>query len=246
MRSNPVDLSTNLDVLSAEKATHHLLTFTRKMAGGYRGKVQIYDKEIDRLILPKDEDNYEPENSGQGHAYGLELIPEKEATPSGCLSGLITYAYGKAEYRHFNSREWFRFKYDRRHSFTLLANVRLSDSWNTSLLGQVSSGLPYTDVLGLQSRILADNSTAVHGFIKGKRNAASLPVYGRLDFRINYRSSLAAGLSFYLDLINVLNRKNIYEISWEKRRLTTGHQKITRREIYSLPRIITVGLRFRL
>ncbi len=240
-RSIPVDLSQNLDKLSPEKSTHTLFTLRRQFGGNYHTRLQTYYKDIDHIILPIDEYSFLPSNRGRGRAYGFELIVEKKDLGQDFITGLITYSYGNAKYRELDTDEWFRFKYDRRHSLNALAQVRLGRGWHFNSLAQFSSGLPFTNVPGVRNYIKRDDSTVSTEFIVGKRNEASLPKYARLDARLSYRHR---HFTFYLDFINVMNRKNIYEIIWSTRFLTNGQQLLSRRELYSLPRLLTLGLRF--
>ncbi|MFQ5649364.1 MAG: TonB-dependent receptor domain-containing protein [bacterium] len=245
-RNTPVDLSQNLNILSAEKATHQIVGIEREFGQAYVARAQFYRKEFDRLLLPEDEVTYLPRNDGRGFANGLEFILEKKPGPDSRLSGIVSYAFGRARYRSQSSgsQEWRRFKYDRRHALTVLGDIRLFDRWSLSLLGQLASGLPYTEVTGLRNH-------SIHGmsewrFVHGPRFGAQFPTFKKVDARLSYRRrGRGDGFEFYLDIINLTNEKNTYEITWEQRSYADGRQETTRRKIFMLPRIPSFGINFR-
>lgn len=241
-RSIPVDLSLNLDDLSAEKSIHQMVSFRQGLSDSYALRIQGYYRDISSLILPANEETFVPQNTGHGRSFGSEIILEKQNKDS-WLSGVLSYSYGNAKYRDIAEDEWFRFKYDRRHSLTGLGEIRMSAKWRVSVLGQISSGLPFTDTFKIRTRVEADATTSTSTFLRGKRNEASLPTYKRIDARLSYTTDAFA---FYLDLINVTNSKNVYDMTWDKHWISNGQVEVTERQIYSLPRIASLGLRFRI
>jgi hypothetical protein len=245
-RNVPVDLSANLDLISAEKATHQIIAFERTFGKDLSAKLQVYNKDIDRLLLPIDEKSFLPINNGRGISNGIEFILEKKRSKSCRFSGIISYSYGKAKFRSLDSNAWLPFKYDRRHALTVLYNMRLVGNWNISLLGQYSSGLPFTEVLGLRNNLDFDGQTK-WVFVRGSRFAVRFPAYKKIDARLSYQRRVGdKAFSFYLDIINVTNQKNIYEITWEKRILPDNKQQATKRTIYMLPLLPSFGVSFKL
>ncbi len=247
-RDVPVDLSRGLNQLSAEKATHHLFTVTRTFGETYRAKVQLYDKQLERLLLPVEEDSYEAGNLGTGYARGFEVILEKKRTRNLRHSGIISYALGKAEYRSIydESDDFTRFKYDRRHAVTALYNFRFRRNWNFSFFGQYASGMPFTDIKYISYTKPRPGGPA-WAFVRDEHMAAKFPAFKKLDIRLSYLlQSQSSGIEFYLDLINVTNQKNIVEMTWERGVLLNGQNEAVRREIYMLPRIASFGVGFKL
>ncbi|MFQ5649366.1 MAG: TonB-dependent receptor domain-containing protein [bacterium] len=244
-RNIPVDLSTNLEVISAEKATHFILGIERMLDDDFTARLNVYNKDIDRLLLPENEFTFAPENSGRGLARGFEFMLEKKPAPQRRISGILSYAYGNARYRTLQSKVWLPFKYDRRHALTALLNVKLFGNWAVSLLGQFATGLPFTDVLGVRTTLNADGTTR-WDFVRGDRFQARFPDFKKVDARLSYQSRVGPNrLSFYLDIINLTNEQNLYEITWEKKFLPDETQRGTRRMIYMLPLIPSFGVSFR-
>ncbi|MFQ5675595.1 MAG: TonB-dependent receptor plug domain-containing protein, partial [bacterium] len=241
-RNIPVDLSTNLDIISAEKATHQILGVERTFGDKFSAKLQLYDKELDRLLLPIDEQTFAPTNGGSGFSRGLELVFEKKPESNSRFSGVLSYAFAKAKFHFSGSNTWLPFKYDRRHTFSLLSNIRISSRWQLSIAGQYSSGLPFTDVLGLRNNL--DPGGAVSfDFVRGGRFERRLPAFKKIDARLSYQRTLGGkGFSFYLDVVNITNQKNVQEITWERRYLPDNQQQATKRMIYMLPILPSIGV----
>ncbi len=245
-RNIPVNLSSNLDNISAEKAIHQTIGLERSLSNNLVAKLQIYYKDIDRLLLPVDEESYAPKNNGRGYSKGFEFVLEKRPSKQSRTNGVISYSYGNAKYRAIDNDEWFPFKYNRQHALTFLFNMRLTGNWNFSMLGQFASGMPYTDILGLRK------SSGIFGssyweFLRGEKYCASFPAYRRLDARISYERRFGdRAFSFYLDFINLTNQKNVYEKTWELRAQPEGKMQATKRTIYMLPLIPSFGLSFRM
>jgi hypothetical protein len=245
-RNIPVDLSQNLDQISAEKAIHQMLGIEAALHPNWIARLQVYNNDIDRLLLPADEVRYLPRNGGVGFSRGFELILEKKAKNAARLSGLLSYSHSRAEYRDIDSDEWQPFKYDRRHGLTGLLNLRLVGNWSFSALGQFATGYPFTDVLGMRQRLDGDGSLE-WDFVRDQRMGSRFPSIRKLDLRLSYRRIVAGrSFTFYLDLINVTNERNIQEITWEKTYLPDETQQATKRVIYMLPMIPSFGISFKM
>ncbi|MFQ5772079.1 MAG: TonB-dependent receptor plug domain-containing protein, partial [bacterium] len=243
-RNVPVDLSSNLDVISAEKATHQIIGIEHTISKNLFAKIQFYNNDIDRLLLPMDENTFLPMNNGRGFSRGFEFILERKPSQRNRISGVLSYAYGNAKFRAHNSDEWLPFKFDRRHALTVLYNMRIVGNWNVSVLGQFSTGFPYTDVLGARNHL--DFGGTYWTFLRGPRFGAHFPAYKKMDIRLSYQHRVGEkAFSFYLDIINLTNQKNIYEITWEKRILPNNERQATKRTIYMLPLIPSFGVSFK-
>jgi hypothetical protein len=172
---------------------------------------------MDRLLLPEDRVSFKPFNDGRGISRGLKLCWKKLPSPGHPGSGLISYSFGTAKYQNRRSRKWTAFNYDRRHALTLWYSYELGKRWQASLLWRYASGLPYTDILGVRLRD-APGARSEWDYVRGPRNGDRLPAYQRLDARLSYYLySENRRVVFYLDLINLYNYSNVYNL-WEKSR----------------------------
>jgi hypothetical protein len=242
-RDPVVDVSRNITNLTAEKAIHYLLGMRKSFPNGVELQLDIYYRELDRLILPADDGTRLATNSGIGTSRGIELKTEKQATASTKMSGFLSYALAIAQYRSIEDKTWIPAKFDRRHSIKFFTNLRLSDRWRVSALGQMASGLPYSDAVGFQVRGSEDWT-----YVRGATNRARFPLFHKLDLRLSYGAiSDDTGVTFHLDLLNVTNRKNVYDIIWEEEILPSPRTLIsTKRTLYMLPFMPSFGLTFRL
>jgi len=249
-RDYPLNIAANLDGIQSEKATHTVLGLTKLWGKNYLTRIEAYYKDIDRLLLPRDFAYYIPENSGAGYAKGVEIQIEKGENANSRWNAMLSYAYSISEYRHLNS-EWIPFNFDRRHGITAFGKVKLFKNFTASGTWRYASGLPYNTIIAYINAGF-DGSR----FLKTTDNARRYPYYQRFDIRLNYEVQTRRGLlNFYLDLTNILNRKNIYDQAWykvtddleftEEQPFLRGEQDILiQRNIYMLPFVPSLGLSY--
>ncbi len=249
IRDQPLEIGANLKLLTAEKATQKVLGVKSRWGAALKASLELYHLDIDRLLVAEDRETFEPFNQGRGRMQGLEVVLEKEAPVGSGTSGLLSYSLGSAQYHHLKSKQWLPFNYDRRQALTLWLNQKLRSRWQVSLLWRYASGLPYTDVLGVQ--LLRNAKGQVYwNFIRGPRNEKRFPPYQRCDARVSYsyRSETRA-FTLYLDFINLFDHKNVYNLTWEKA-LETGPpsstEAVKRRTIYMLPFLPSLGVQLAL
>jgi outer membrane receptor for ferrienterochelin and colicin len=171
-----------------------------------------------------------PTNGASGTAYGFDLYLAKKAESRKTkLTGWASYSYGVAERQAYGLT--IPFDYDRRHSFSVVGNYRVDSRLEMSATARIASGLPWTPPIGVQvaaEEDLCDRDRdgnrdelvpardhmgqLLYTFDVGDPsniNSARLPIFARLDARITYRPNGPDGRwSFFLDLLNVLNRDN--------------------------------------
>ncbi len=89
--------------------------------------------------------------------------------------------------------------WDQPHTLNLSGSIDYS-TWGASIIGQFGSGLPYTP---------AD----ARGKPIGERNSDRQPWTGTVDCRLYYEFSVEPfSLLFYMDIDNLFNRKNVYNV----------------------------------
>lgn len=89
--------------------------------------------------------------------------------------------------------------WDQPHTLNFTASVAYP-SWGASVIGQFGSGLPYTP---------AD----ARGKPIGERNSDRQPWTGSVDTRVYYEwETEPVGFLFYVDIDNLLNRRNVYNV----------------------------------
>ena len=148
VRDLPLNLSLNSEHLKTESADHTIVGFDRYWGGDFYSRLELYYKSFDRLLLPQDRIAFAPLNSGEGYAKGLDLTLEKARGANGRLSMMLTYSYGKSEYREIRDMRWIPFNYDRRHGFSAMADLAFSKNWGANAVWRYNSGLPYNEITG--------------------------------------------------------------------------------------------------
>jgi len=246
IRDQPLEIGANIDVITAEKATHKVLGLKRALPLAILASLEFYHMDIDRLLVADDRETFEPFNEGRGILQGMELVLERKPSSAGGISGLISYSYGKAQYHNIKNKNWIPFNYDRRQALTFWCNYGFGKNWQLSLLWRYAGGLPYTEVLGIQFEHSRTESS--WNFIRGPRNVKRFPAYQRLDARFSYLlQSGNRSFSFYVDLINLTNHKNVYNLTWEKvpaEVANVSSDLAKRRTIYMLPFLPSIGIQF--
>jgi hypothetical protein len=201
-----------------------------------------------------------PVNQSDGEAYGLEFfLSKKNISGDNKLSGWIAYSLGFAE-RYEGDRK-IPFRFDQRHTVNIVLNYRLNSWLETGMRWQYGSGFPMTEPVGVKPRIiLVDNngdivpetpyfatrkntSSQIHEIIYDvdfgdRRLNTRKPPYHRLDIRITaFTNFWGMDWSFYLDIINIYNRKNIIAYDY----YTTPELTLGRKANTMFPILPTLG-----
>lgn len=286
------------DELQAEKATHYILSFERFLNPQWQLKTEIYLKDFRNLIVPlkvkgtqfiteqipgtnprylsswtkpiaiqTDSATAIPVNNSNGKSYGWEIFLAKiKKGNSDKIDGWISYSlsYSKRE----ESGKIIPFRFEQRHNFNIVLNYKFSENFELGLRWNYSSGLPYTEPIGIKPRILikdldGDGSPETaeiatkfnlnpnapkevlfnidYGIDPNFYNARK-PDYHRLDLRLSYYTYFwKLSWLFYLDIINVYNRKNVVGYDY----YIDDNLNLRRRETYQLPIFPTIGVSVR-
>lgn len=209
-----------------------------------------------------------PSNTGRGRAFGVDVyLAREQVSPSDRWSGWLSYTLGKSEIAAYQRR--FPFDYDRTHALSAVMNYRLRASLDLAATIRAQSGFPYTPAIGVRAAATpdeddrdGDGNTAElapqldrEGLLVweadmgdvNNMNAGRLPPFVRVDVRVTFRPRWAAGRwQFYIDVINVLNRRNAgslepvleYDAGAEKPRVASRSEG-------GLPLLPSLGIRYR-
>jgi hypothetical protein len=197
--------------LVPERAWHGDLSVEQRLGPNARWQVTLYRREErDFLRLPGAEprlDNGEfvpasltsrYANVLNGRSEGIEWLVQRRH-PNG-LSGWASYSFGRLRQTDQSTGETFWGDFDQRHTFNVYAQQRLSDRLSVSGRFRLGSNFPVTGYLaeGHGGLVLTD-----------QRNGARLPVYSRLDLRVNRTFNFASKrLTLFVEVLNVYNRDN--------------------------------------
>ena len=153
------------------------------------------------------------ETGGEGESYGAELFLQKK---KGETTGWIGYtlSWTNRKFDNINFGEWFPYKYDRRHDFSLVISHKFNEKWDIGATWVYGTGnaltFPQGIYLGMpQSYGFQDQISVESVESYGGRNSSRLPAYHRLDFAVNKHSKKRNFESTWtLGAYNIYNRKN--------------------------------------
>ena len=184
------------------RADHSVLGVKHKVDADWNWKAETYYKKFSNLVVNDPALNYI--NAASGKAYGLELLIKKEETDK--LSGWFVLNLAKSQRRDDVTGEAFRFEYDQPINTTLVGTYKLSENWSLGGKWAFHSGTPYTPIVGTSGNYSDGRPIPVYAAV----NSGTLPVYHRLDLRLD-RNYVFDKWKFntYFELNNIYQRKEI-------------------------------------
>jgi len=194
--------SAGVEVKPMEELELNLTGFYHQL-DGLAAKSSRIRLEGDRIIP------LEYENTGEGRAYGLEVLLKKQLSHR--ISGFVAYTLARAERRRVAGDEYRLFDADQTHNLVLLAAYHLPRHWKLSTRFRYRSGQPTTPVVG--ATFVSDNDEYAPSF--GRTNSARNASFQQLDLRVD-KAWVFDRWSFtaYLDVQNVYNYNNSSAIAY--------------------------------
>jgi len=271
--------------LGPERSTHVVAGVDRDLAPGLLGRVEVYYKGFSDLIVGRLETEDErvarlarydfppllqsllptapmitsvPTNDGRGRAYGLELFLARADGPARPrLTGWVSYSLARTEQDIYGRS--VPFSYDRRHSLSVVGNLRAGSHFELAGTARAASGFPRTAPAGFRvvtrevgQRIfpvqIAPNQFALEVAPGGvaELNAARLPMIARLDLRLGYRPRGVTGRwEVYVEGLNVTKHTNAWFMDADLVGQGPGGPVLEETPIGGLPRVVTFGIRVR-
>ncbi|MBI5404507.1 MAG: TonB-dependent receptor [Ignavibacteriae bacterium] len=169
--------------------------------------------------IPFDSVTSNPMNGATGDAYGIELSLEKKYSgPKTELTGWVNFSLSKTTRVRDGLEKPFRF--DQPIIANAVLNYRFNTWFEIGARWSYATNFPYTKPVGVTPRIYNDslvvnplvNQVLFNLDMGGDENRFNerRPDYHRLDVRFTaYATFWKADWSFYLDVVNVYNRKNV-------------------------------------
>lgn len=190
--------------LKPVQSDHVVLGVTQRLARGWSWRAEVYGKTFDNYAVSDPVLNYR--NGASGTARGVELLIKKD--PAGSkLSGFASLSVSRSRRTIDATGESFPFAYDQPLIATVVGNYKYSDRWQFGLKWSYHTGSPDTPVVG--TGLFHDGRVRP---IYGSINSERLPAYHRLDLRAD--AQVTPRFSYYLELINAYNRKNVAGYSY--------------------------------
>jgi len=200
-----------------------------------------------------------PTNDGKGHAYGVDvLLTRPNTAASQRLTGWLSYSWARTEQEVYGRH--VPFSYDRRHAVSLVGNWRAGSKWELAWTARAASGFPRTPPSGIRVASRERGSTLVPAALAGlnsfelevapggvaQLNSERFPMFARLDLRVGYHPRGATGRwQLYVESLNVTNRRNAWIMDANIVGGGDGGLRLQEEPVGGLPRIATIGVRFR-
>ena len=142
-------------------------------------------------------------NSGRRASYGLEMMIKREI--SARAFGWLSYTFSRSRQTNRRGENWFATSFDQPHVLNTVASYKPGGGWELGAKFQLASGRPEAKVVG--ATFDADNGS--YDSITTGARSSRVPTFMQLDVRVEKTWLFQLwSIGAYLDVINVLNRKN--------------------------------------
>jgi hypothetical protein len=221
--------------LGFEQATQYEFSLRTRPSTRVTARVNVYIKELTGLVaslpLGADADSTAFGNADFGAVQGLELIVERELR--GAWGALVAYTLQSANATATDAYQLTRrirvdpggdtinpanveypLDYDRRHGLLVVLQGRVPDHAGPRIAGtRPFAGIEAAAIFRYNSGLPFTRTNATGDTLIGLPNSWRLPVNHALDLlvRAPWRAGGARG-SVYLDVRNVLNRRNVVAV----------------------------------
>jgi hypothetical protein len=171
-------------------------------------------------------------NSLRGYARGVEILLQRRSANR--LSGWFSYSYGTTRLRDDNRQLGFVSDFDQIHTLNLYGSYRATRTLNLSAKYRYGSNYPIPGFYRQQGTLF---------YLSAQRNTVRVPVYSRLDFRINKAFFFDRWkLTLFFEAVNLFNRKNLRYTGLDRVYTPSGQVTLNRNSL--LPILPTAGLLF--
>ena len=199
--------------LRSESASHYNASVERRFGDRTRLLVEAYDREDDRLFFSLSEPRlvgnvltfteFPFQNSLHGNARGVEVTLQRRSANK--LTGWVSYANSRTRLTDPQTGLTFISDTDQRHTLNVYGSYRFNETWNLSSEWRYGNGQP---VPGFYRQTGTQVGTGY--FLSNARNTTRLPVYSRVDVRVN-KAFLFKNWKLTLngEVINATNRNNL-------------------------------------
>ncbi len=149
--------------------------------------------------------------SGEGRAYGLELMVKKN---KGKFTGWLSYTLARTELQveGINNEEWYPSRFDQTHNLSLTGFYQASKRWSLSANFAYITGTPVTFANGgyyQQGYYIPHNSDLT-------RNSSRIPDYHRMDFSATLEGKKNETRRrqgrWVFSVYNLYNRRNAFSV----------------------------------
>jgi hypothetical protein len=207
--------------LKLSYAVHYSVGIEQQLLDNMELSLEGFFKDMYRLVRLSDNLRERFNNDGTGRVWGMEA--QWKHNPTNRFFGWITYTLMKSERIDHSGDKPRPFDYDQTHILTAVGNVHIGWGVDAGLRFRLTSGNPYTPVIG------ASYDAAADGFVPayGETNSKRMPLYHQLDLRIDKKWQWKyLAFTAYLDVQNVYFAKNtefyVYSYNYRQRGTING------------------------
>lgn len=213
--------------------------------GAYEVSLEGYYKKLDNLIAYQagfsnlqSTENWinSVETGGVGESYGMELFIQKN---KGKTTGWIGYtlSWSNRKFENINFGEWYPYKYDRRHDFSIVLSHELTKSWDVSATWIYGTGNAITFPQAIYFDSPGNNINILESY--GNRNSTRLPPSHRLDVGFSHtKKKKRYNRTVSFGAYNFYNRKNPFFAY-----LTTENDRRVAKQVSLFPVIPSISYR---
>ena len=251
--------STSNHFLKSRRSDHYIVGLDRLFGNDAKLSLEVYYKNISGIPIPESWTTPDPYDAsaayvdkGKGNVRGMELFLQKKFSRN--WHGTIAYSLSRSrftnpqdetktipadfDYRHvFTATGTYKFEFYKQDWYQRLPGwfrasigaLIFSDEANLGFRFRYMTGRPYTPEEWIpQTRQWVDNSDLL--------NSDRYPDYHRLDIRWDHKFIYSSwNLSWYLEVQNVYNRKNLWMYYYEP-----GDEE--RQTVHQISRWVIAGL----
>ena len=196
--------------LDSIESDHYVLGLEHHWGNFWSWKSEVYYKTMDNIAIATNDESLPYFNGATGEAYGIEFLVKKSKGER--WSGWLSLSASKTERTNDVTNTTEPFAYDLPLVANLVTQYQLTPFWTTGIRWTYRSGALYTPIIGNRE------NPDYPGFylpVYGDFNSERAAPYHRLDFRAERVFAGKMDGSFFVDLINVYNRKNSTGIRYE-------------------------------
>ena len=205
--------------LRSQSATHALLGLEATPVDRLTVSTEGFYKYLFHQAEPSDDKTVRYTDKGKGRAYGFDVLVR--LNPGGRLIGWIAYTYTRSEIWDFKTSSWQKSNYDQTHLLNILASYELPKHWTVGARFRLTSGFPYTPVMGAVYDVDLDRFVAI---ASKNINSKRLPLFHQLDIRVDKEWVFDAWkFGMYLEIQNVYYAKNSEGIVYNYDRTKTSY-----------------------
>ncbi|HKE87993.1 MAG TPA: TonB-dependent receptor [Vicinamibacterales bacterium] len=198
--------STNL---TPERATHVDVGVEHHLSNGVKWQATFFNRvEHDGVRVPDLQPRLGQDglidppgrylNVLHGQSQGIDLLLARERNNG--VSGWMSYTAARTQETDTSTYETFSGDFDQRHAFNAAGLLHIRERSSVGIVFRAASGIPIPGYFDLREG---------HLVVGGQHNTVRLPLYARLDARVQRTfSSSRHRVTLFGEVLNALNRRN--------------------------------------